>query len=140
MTTSNQFVDEKCDNCSAICDKAINHEGRWFYECHTFTGGLRKYNDISIIYRPKDNFWQVHAGTAKGYIDMLLPSSSIGDHDYYGMIDYQSTSSDSVCIDPDATAIDSPGYEDYFDEALNSGSLECLDGQDWVLLFGNVFD
>ena len=37
----------------------------------------------------------------------------------------QSDSSATVCIDPDLD--------------LNSGSLECLDGQDWVFFFQGIF-
>jgi len=120
---------KKCDNCSAICDKAIKHDGRWFYECKNFTGDLEQYNNISIVW--KYGNWQVLAQSAKGYIE-IHPTSSVGEHDDNGKFDYQVTSSSSVCIDPDASALDVPGWQGMFPEALFQGSLECLDGQDWV--------
>ena len=131
---------KQCDNCSGICDKAINHDGRWFYDCHTFTGSLKQYNDISIV-RDENGEWRVRTGTANDYIEMpIRPSSAIGENDFFGAFDYQLTSPSSVCIDPDASAWDNNSpYEPWHDEALVAGSLECLDGPDWVFLL-NFFN
>ena len=113
-------------------------EGRWFYECQNFTGDLKKYDDISIVW-DRIGDWRVHAGIANDYTEMpFRPTSSIGENDFFGEVDYQITQSGSVCIDPDATAYDYPGYEDVYDEALLFGSLECLDGQDWVFICDKV--
>jgi len=51
-------------------------------------------------------------------------------------IDYQFTTSNSVCIDPDATAVDIYGEEQNGPQtALYFGSLECLDEPDWVFRY-----
>jgi len=119
---TDQFDSEyrRCANCSAICNKAINREGRWFYGCQKFTGDLKKYYEISIAWSGWS--WQVvgYDGTGmQTYIDTQTPTQ------------------DSVCIDPDALNPDDyPGAEDYgYNQALYAGTLECLDGQDWVFTY-----
>ena len=48
-------------NGNAICDKTTKHEGRWLYECHHFEGDLKKYEDLSIVYRDEygSMYWRV---------------------------------------------------------------------------------
>jgi len=119
------------------------HKGRWFYECHIVTGDLQKYDSISIVWNEQEEWWQVHAGSAKGYIDMPLITSNVGDHDYDGYLDHQYSESDTVCVDPDAMAYDFEpdsthynwlDYENHGDypNGLIYGSLECLGDLDWV--------
>jgi len=120
-----------CNNCSAICDKTIFHEGRWYYDCQNFTGDFTQYNDISIVWDGWD--WLLVVGnSAQEYIDQT---------DYnYNLVDAQYSTSETVCIDPDATSVDIPGEEHYGPQtALINGSLECLDGQDWVFRYDSRF-
>jgi len=133
LTTNGSQFAEECFGCSALCDKAINHEGRWFYECHTLTGDLSKYDSISIVWN-EIGWWQVHAGTAEGYIDMPVRLSDVGDHDYMGAIDYQETISGSVCIDPNEFPyeLDGTGISGYFNNLKSGGKLRCFDKPDWV--------
>ena len=54
----------------------------------------------------------------------------------YNLLDAQISTTETVCIDHDATAFDSPGQEHYGPEtALLHGSLECLDEPDWVFRY-----
>ena len=70
------------------------HEGRWFYECHNFTGDWKEVSEVSIVW--SDTHWRVVMNTsAQKHID---------NNGYAGTsIDIQYTSTDTVCIDPDAT-------------------------------------
>ena len=38
-------------NCSAICNKAFEYEGRWAYDCDTQTGNLKN-RKLSISWHP----------------------------------------------------------------------------------------
>ena len=68
MTITQWNQDGNCDNCSAICDKTMIHEGRWYYECQTFTGDLRQFNEITIVW--ESYFWHVVVDTsAQEWID-----------------------------------------------------------------------
>ena len=132
MTSGSRLSEgNDCDNCSAICDKSTKREGRWWYECRNLTGDLTQYDVISIVWQ---HWWKVQVGTIQGWTPSL-PLQHFGKNDYLGFLDAQQTPSTSVCIDPDAVAIDDPVFDnpEYdLDTALFMGSLECLDEPDWV--------
>ena len=52
--------------------------------------------------------------TVNDWIDgtMHLWVPHIGDNDYYGQLDYQFSTSESVCIDPDVIAVDDATWND----------------------------
>ena len=105
-----------CDNCSAICDKSINQDGRWFYDCQNLTGEfLDSDNGISIKW---DNF--------NGGAWRVLGGKVMGSTFYPIRYDSQWSTWNSVCIDPDISP------------PISNGSLECLDGPDWVLRCDNT--
>jgi len=75
-----------------------------------------------------DGVWAVQVDTsAKEWID---------NGGWSGVtIDGQISTTETVCIDPDAVAIDWPDYDNGPQTALYNGSLECLDEPDWVFRY-----
>ena len=84
---------------------------RWFYDCHTFTGDLQKYNFISIVWR-YNNWAPIVDISAQTWVDTFGQNHQTGGQ----AIDIQFTN--DVCID--------------YEAPLKFGSLECLDEPDWV--------
>jgi len=49
--------------------------------------------------------------------------------------DGQFSTHESVCIDPDATALGPTHLDKYPNALISGGSLECLDEPDWVFRY-----
>ena len=55
-------------NCSAICNKAFEHAGRWTYDCDTQTGNLKN-RKVSISWHPGFRTYQgTHRAGGSWYV------------------------------------------------------------------------
>ena len=66
-------------NDETICTPTVFHNGRWYYDCNGFTGGMSQNNPVSIVrhVHAQQQIWAVQTETtAQDFINTYVPGKT----------------------------------------------------------------